>query len=438
MRGWLSSAVLLGFCVAGCAQVSPATPSSAGLAERVPLLAHAGNERILHRFQGGRDGYLGEPVLLNLNGTLYGTTQRGGGSSACTNGCGTLYSIASSGSGYTVLYRFQGGQDGAIPQAGLTAVGSALYAATGYGGGASGCVNKYESGCGTVVSIAPSGKNYRVVYRFKGGNDAALAEGNLANVNGVLYGLSFSGGASTCTYSALSGCGTLYAVDTATGKERVVYSLQGGNDGAHPVAEPTLLNGTLYGISWYGGGTGCGGGGCGSIFTWDLSKAKERVLYGFGSGSKGEYPETNLVPIDGQLYGNAANGGAHGMGTVFKTDPTTGKTSIVYSFTGGADGALPNGGLIAVGNELYGVTAYGGGGTCKAGSYVGCGTVFAVSTSGVERVVYAFRGGRDGFLPGNSVLYVDGELYGTTLLGGGTNCKAPAGSGCGTIFAVKP
>ncbi|HSZ74946.1 MAG TPA: choice-of-anchor tandem repeat GloVer-containing protein, partial [Rhizomicrobium sp.] len=108
---------------------------------------------------------------------------------------------------------------------------------------------------------------------------------------------------------------------------------------------------------------------------------------------------------------------------------------IIYMFKGGNDGAAPEAGLIAdsAGN-LYGTTMEGGGAECSG---YGCGTVFRLSPDNTETVLYAFRGGSDGALPmADLVRDAAGNLYGTTYEGGGNGCQQ--GLGCGTVFKLAP
>jgi uncharacterized repeat protein (TIGR03803 family) len=146
------------------------------------------------------------------------------------------------------------------------------------------------------------------------------------------------------------------------------------------------------------------------------------VLHSFKGGTDGESPVAGLVrDAAGNLYGTTEYGGGgtcftgDGCGTVFKVD-TTGKETVLHSFTGGADGAFPLAGLILdeAGN-LYGTTEYGGNLACNSG--VGCGTVFKMDPTGKETVLYSFTGKEDisyrGRDPG-----CGGQLYGTTPQGG--------------------
>ena len=113
----------------------------------------------------------------------------------------------------------------------------------------------------------------------------------------------------------------------------------------------------------------------------------------------------------------------------------TGNEAILYGFTGRADGANPAASLIldSEGN-LYGTTVQGG--TAGCAPYSGCGVVFKLDAVGTETVLYSFTGGADGASPAAPVLRdLAGNLYGTTQLGGGTGCN---GSGCGVVFKIAP
>jgi uncharacterized repeat protein (TIGR03803 family) len=155
----------------------------------------------------------------------------------------------------------------------------------------------------------------------------------------------------------------------------------------------------------------------------------------------GSVPNGSLIRDDsGNLYGTTQSGGAFGYGDVFKVDPSRRETEL-YAFTGGTDGAFPFSGLVrdSAGN-LYGTTGGGGntGSSCPNGS-LGCGVVFKLSPSGTETVLYSFTGGTDGALPFYAVLLRDpsGNLYGTTFLGG-SYAGSCAPHGCGVVFKLTP
>jgi uncharacterized repeat protein (TIGR03803 family) len=401
------------------------TPTSVALPLAAPQSSFArqprtsGAEQVLHRFNGGRDGANPAPVLIDVMGALYGTTVNGGGSGCAGSGCGTVFKVDPSGKGYSILYRFKGGTDGASP-VGVIGVNGVLYGTTSVGGG-SGCGG---AGCGTVFMIDPSGKGYHVVYSFKGGTDGANPD-SIIDVNGTLYGATYGG-------DVPSDYGTVFEMNSSTGAESVVYSFTGGMDGAYPAYAPIEVNGTLYGTTTSGGGSGCGSSnpGCGTVFKVSTS-GKERVLYRFTGGTDGAVPYS-VIDASGAIYGATNNGGAScNCGTVFEVNRSTGAEKIVYRFKGGTDGAYPTSSIV-VGGELYGATTTGG----ESGN----GTVYAVSSkSGAEGILYSFNGGSDGAYPANGVTDVSGALYGTTVVGGGgTACKPIKNfpKGCGTVFKL--
>jgi len=140
----------------------------------------------------------------------------------------------------------------------------------------------------------------------------------------------------------------------------------------------------------------------------------------------------------GNLYGTTEIGGGEtNNGTVFKVTPG-GKESVLHSFAGGMDGSLPLASVTLDGKgNLYGTTGEGGGSGCSESA--GCGTVFEISRGGVT-ILYRFTGGADGGFPeGGLVLDGQGNLYGTTVAGGGTQCQSfYSNTGCGVTFKLTP
>jgi uncharacterized repeat protein (TIGR03803 family) len=413
-----------------------------------PLAGH----QILYTFEGGADGENPYAGLLAENGEFYGTTF--GGGTGPSGGAGTAFKMSPSGT-KTVLYNFQAGNDAGYPQAGLIAgSGGVLFGNTVYGGGATQCT----SGCGTVFELTPSGSGYseRALYAFQGGSDGAIAVGSMMlDKSGALYGTTeLGGGASACSNSGVTGCGTVFKL-TPSGSgytESILYSFQGGNDGIRPVG--TLIadaHGALYGTTEYGGGvsactSGSGNPGCGTVFklTPSGSGYTETVLYRFQGGTTdGSVPRSGLLSGTGSnnrtLYGVTVRGGASSAGTVYRlTSSGFGRytESVLYSFNGKSGYSPYNENGLYLGRCqssrnarcLYGTTGFGGTGKCF------CGTVFKLTLSGAEKVLYSFKGGRrsDGSDPrGSLVADAAGTLYGTTF-GGGLR------QGYGIIFKVSP
>jgi uncharacterized repeat protein (TIGR03803 family) len=151
------------------------------------------------------------------------------------------------------------------------------------------------------------------------------------------------------------------------------------------------------------------------------------VVHNFAPSTDGALPNGELIQdAAGNLNGTTFEGGTGGGGTVFKLDPS-GAMTILYSFTSGTDGDGPLAGLFRdTGGILYGTTELGG-------AY-GLGTVFKLDTNNVLTTLHSFQGGTDGARPSFRMVSVNGELYGTTLNGGDSNCTAKVG--CGTIFKI--
>jgi uncharacterized repeat protein (TIGR03803 family) len=228
--------------------------------------------------------------------------------------------------------------------------------------------------------------------------------------------------------------GTVFSI-TQAGVEKVVYSFKNGGDGAVPQGALINVNGTLYGTT-ANGGVGDGSVGCGTVFSLTRGGVKT-VLYAFKCGSDGAFPSDGLVNVGAPLYGTTLKGGGStnctfGCGTVFSVT-LSGIEKVVYAFQGGTDGLLPHGPLLNAGAALYGLASGGGSSNCPGG----CGMVFSVTKAGVENVVHAFQGGvADGNYPGGGLIAVGGTFYGTTT-GGGAYANYPR-AGEGTVFSVTP
>jgi uncharacterized repeat protein (TIGR03803 family) len=379
-----------------------------------------GTEKVLHSFKGGTDGASPSAGLIELAGTLYGTTKYGGGSTlgGLTACCGTVFKITTAGS-ESVLHRFVGGTDGAFPQAGLVGVGGTLYGTT--SGSTFGEAGNGPSSSGTVFKITTSGVE-SVLHRFAGPPDGEQPDAGVIDVDGTLYGTTVYGGDSK---NCGRGCGTVFAI-TTSGKERVLYSFKAGEDGANPDAGLVDIGGALYGTTFGGGRAGCATSGCGTVFAVTTS-GKERVLYRFtGAKGDGAWPSAGLASVSGSLYGTNVRGGhgqycdGIGCGTVFKIE--AGKETILHRFPDSAgDGLNPSAGLIELDGKLYGTTSEG---------VAGAGTVFEITTSGAERIIHTFDGGpSDGSNPLAGLVEVGSTLYGTTYYGGSSDV--------GTVFSIS-
>jgi hypothetical protein len=215
--------------------------------------------------------------------------------------------------------------------------------------------------------------------------------------------------------------------------------------------------GNLYGATFEGGSFGnCNNGeGCGIVY--ELSQTagvwSETVLYNFPGGSNGDSPIGNLA-IDpaGNLYGTANTGGnfncsrsGAGCGLVFELSPASSgwRETVLHAFADKLDGALPMGGVVldAAGN-VYGTTSRGGNiKDCPTGQVVGCGVVFKLTSSSsgwTEQVLHAFTENNQGYYAESGVVFDSlGNLYGTTLTGGGVFRLAATATGPWTFTLLK-
>lgn len=357
--------------------------------------------RVLYDFKNDPDGSYPEGPVLDVKGTLYGTTFFGG-----TNDYGVVYKLSRSGN-EQVLHAFKGSPDGAEVNANLVALKGLLYGTTVIGG---------KNDAGTVFSIAPTSGTEKIIFSFKSGSRSSLPYAGLVVLNGALYGTTLDGGA--------HGYGTIYRV-TPGGKLSFIYSFKGESDGSSPVANLVTDGVNLFGTTEYGGKSSyCGSLGCGTVFEVTPS-GNEKVLHSFKGGADGEHPLAALIVTSKTLYGTTYAGGADGFGTVFSLT-ASGHESILHNFAGGpSDGAGPKGGVLLTGGALYGTTYDGG---YSEGSS-GWGVVFKVNTSGQESILHIFGQPPDGSYPYAGLTLANGHLYGTTS-GGGTDS--------GTMFELTP
>jgi uncharacterized repeat protein (TIGR03803 family) len=279
---------------------------------------------------------------------------------------------------------------------------------------------------GAVATPRAHAQTFSVLHNFTGGSDGANPLcGFTIDAAGNLYGTTNAGG--------VSGWGTVFKM-TQSGSVVVLYSFTGGIDGGNPGASLLLDAGTgyLYGTTNAGGASGAG-----TVFKVSPYGGKYNVLYTFTGGTDGASPEAALaIDAAGFLYGTTTAGGEHGYGTVFRLglhQPPGSAYKVLHSFGLGADGEVPVAGvtLDASGN-LYGTTS--------AGGTYGYGTVFQLSpprpsdlSSWTERILHNFQYADDGAVPYAGLIFdQSGNLYGAATEGGaGTN-------GGGTIFKLTP
>lgn len=268
---------------------------------------------------------------------------------------------------------------------------------------------------GTMYSIGTVGTE-KVLHSFGGRSDGSTPTAGLIDVDGTLYGTTVHDFGSGC---GGLGCGTVYSVST-DGNVMVLHTFTGGSDGAHPYAGLIYVDGVLFGTTLDGGPTDKG-----TVYSITTG-GSEQVLHTFTGGSDGAHPYATLTYDDGLLYGTTRNGGPSDKGTVYSIN-TRGNEKVLHSFAGGADGAFPEAGLTYDVHEALDGTLYG---ATEKGGASDKGTVYGIGRSGIEKVLYSFHGDPDGANPLGTLIEVSGALYGTTWQGGAWHA--------GTVYDINP
>ena len=313
----------------------------------------------------------------------------------------------------TILYSF-----GGVPGEGVNPHGGLLYEkGTLYGTTSS---NAPSGNLGNVFEITSDGQ-FKVLHNFgsqPGDGTTPCDFGGLAFRGGKLFGTALYGGAP-------GSFGTVFDL-TLKGKEKILHTFVGvPGDGAYPFASVIFDKaGNLYGTTEEGGAFCLYG--CGTVY--EITKSgEEKVLYSFGGQDQDAIlPDPNLTfDKAGDLYGTTEVGGVYQRGTVYEVS-SAGVEKVLYSFNNeSGDGYGPLSGVVfdKKGN-LYGTTFSGG--------LYGQGTVFELSPTGEEKLLYSFGGqSSDGVNAYGSVVFdKNGNLYGTTFAGGLY--------GQGTVFELSP
>jgi len=282
---------------------------------------------------------------------------------------------------------------------------------------------------GALLSPAFAASNGKVIYNFTGQNDGGGPATQITFApNGDAYGTTVTGGD--------FGCGTVFQLAPIGGdwQETTLYSFTCGADGKNPYGGVTSDPvGNLYGTTVAGGNGGaCAGDGCGTVYA--LTKSgnswSEAVIYNFTGGNDGFGPGGRVVfDNEGNLFGTTPDGGQYSMGVVYELSLTgngSWQQTVIHAFTGGNDGGVGSlGSLLYVEGEFYGVTELGG-------AY-GAGTVFSLSRKSdtwTFATVHQFQGQPHAAFPyGGLITDGNAQFFGTTYFGGAY--------GQGTVFLLE-
>lgn len=347
---------------------------------------------LLYSFGGAPDGYFPYGSIVIVSGNIYGTTSYGG-----SGGDGTVFELTPAGSTYgeSILHSFTG-PDGQTPIALQSAKGD-LFVTAEVGG---------ANSVGTALELSRTGKQIALT-SFDGSAAGSYPEApGLLDQKTTIYTTTYAGG----TYNS----GTIVALSAHGLTTTAIYNFTGGSDGGFPQAGLIAdAHGDLYGTT-YGGGSA----GLGTVFKLSPGKSgTESVLWSFQGGNDGANPTAGLTfDASGDLFGTTLKGGSAGDGVVFVVKHVGNSESVIHTFTGPPDGSTPYAGLTVQGKMLYGTTFEGGGGAECSG---GCGTIYEIATSGKSYAILHNFGSTDGSNPSFGSLIARGNaLYGATVDGG--------------------
>jgi len=365
----------------------------------------------LHSFSGETEGANPlAPLVQGTNGSFYGTCANSG------TGFGTVFEATTNGT-VSLLYAFTGENDGANPAAGLVQAADGVFFGTATSGG--------SNNLGAVFSITSKGA-FTPVMSFMGGGDGSNPQAPLVQgTRGIFYGTAFEGGA--------DGYGVVFEL-TTTGVFTPLYTFTNGQDGSFPASGLTLgTDENLYGETFTGGANDSG------VLFKMTPQGTLTVLHSLTNFTEGNRPVGGLVQAtNGNFYGTTYEGGNYnnsfpgGFGTVFEMTQE-GKVTRLYTFTTGADGAYPRGGLtLGADGNFYGTTTSSEN-IYQATNNLGTpyGSIFKITPTGALTTLYSFTNGVDGGVPVcKLVQWAGGNFYGTASTGG-TNKH-------GTVFMVTP
>lgn len=352
-------------------------------------------------------------LVQGLDGNLYGTSIGGG-----AHGYGAIFKVTPAGT-LTTLYNFcslRGCPDGVTPYSALALGIDGNFYGTTAGGG--------TNNNGTIFKITPAGM-LTTLHSFSGADGAYPHATLLQSTDGSFYGTTAFGGDLNCYVapSGYSGCGTVFRI-TSAGTLTPLHSFSGApNDGSIPNGGLVQgLDGKFYGTTSNGGTAqnGCFGYGCGTVFKMTFS-GQVTLLHSFDQ-TDGIGPNSSLLLAgDGRFYGTTSGEDVNfyvGLGSVFAVTSTGGLTTL-HSFDG-TDGSTPWDPLVlGTDGNLYGTTVLGGTGPCiNFGAPNGCGSLFETTLAGTLITLHNFLG-TDGAYPyGGLFQATNGIFYGTTYAGG--------------------
>ena len=384
----------------------------------------AGTEKVVYNVTESAGYPPVNGLIFDSAGNLYGSAELGG-STACANnqgGCGVVFALSPRADGsyvYSEIYKFTGGSDGFHPFTNLVLDSAGnLYGAT-YGStdNSSNSPASPPTSYGTVFELSPTGGgpwSFTLLYTFSGGSGGSNPNTIAIDGSGNLYG--------TTLYGGSANDGIVYKLtpnNSGPWNLTLIHDFTGCQDSGLPTDLRLDQKGNIYVSALLGGGTACGQPG-GAVLQfaplagggWQLNPAH---LFTFGSD--GGYPHSLVPDSTGNIYGLCDNGGKNGDGLVFELSKSGGQWNerVLHNFDG-QDGLTLQGLQLGTGGVLYGTAE-----NNYEGRQFLNGIIFELTpkTGTKETILYQFTGHADGGSPaGPIVLDKAGNIYGGTLQGG--------------------
>jgi uncharacterized repeat protein (TIGR03803 family) len=359
------------------------TQNPQGLGVIFSMNSDGSNYQLLHSF-GGTVTYNGQQVpdgnmprhnamaLSSDGSTLYSMALEGGTGTTTSGGDGIIFSYNVNTNTYTLLYPWQGGNDGSTPHGSVifNDKGDKIYGMTEQGGGSANKGTLFE------MSLNSSTPTPKILFSFNG-TQGEEPHGTPILANDNLYGLTRKGGT--------MGDGVLFDYNLDTGQMTTLYSFSGSPlDGATPFhGIPQFDNNVLYGMTTDGGANG-GASGDGMIFAYSLdpnAQARYQVLHNFGDPqvpNDGTNPDGSVTIVNNVIYGVTTGGGSSGHGTFFSMNLDGSGYQVLYSFQGAPDGDHPIDSLTPVVQPDGSIKFYG---MSQKGGTKDLGSVFEITVS---------------------------------------------------------
>jgi uncharacterized repeat protein (TIGR03803 family) len=386
-----------------------------------PLAAQSYQIKVLANFNNTNGAQPEGGLITDGNGNLYGVASTGG-----ANNDGVIFKYSQSGGLQTLAsfsYSGGSGEDGPWPSGILTPDGAGGFYGRTEDGGAYGDGNIFHyTASGGIVDVADFQDSVWGGTTGEGPAGYLLADGA-----GNYYGVTEDDAGSGTS----AGSGTIFEFTPTSGTSGTIQTPASfnGTNGSEPYAGLiTDGKGNFYGTTRYGGNGYVSGNdqtGYGTVFCYSASTRTISLIAAF-NGTNGSQPRGALLSDGaGDFYGTTSEGGAYGLGTIFKCS-LSGVITTVASFNG-ANGAYPICGLVVENGNLFGTTA--------AGGSFGVGTVFEYSASGGLRALASFNGANGAFPLTGLAMDGSGNLYGTTIWGG-PGSSGTTQPGYGTIFEL--